>query len=280
MLSALFLLLNSAFADMRLVTSRETFSVHLDWPDDHPIYFLDFLGCAIKGEVNSYSCEFAMKMRGNKPDDSLIRLSDFAVACSDGSTAISNSVFINSDKYYKDTRPNLKPDISYKLIVNFDNPVSLLQPIKQFDIGYKDRNGSWVRMENVSILGRPQPVTSLPVPQPALNPKQYLIFNAVNGFGSLSGVSLNGGLYDVNLQGCRLTDGGMAACTLTLTPMRANPQDVTLEDLNVAVNGATVTATATATPTVMTLTVTAPVKVSRIDELRLGDARFLNIAVK
>lgn len=64
---------------------------------------------------------------------------------------------------------------------------------------------------------------------------------------------------------------------------RATPQAVTLEDLNVSVSAAAVAATATATPTVptvMTLVVTATMNVNRMDELRLGNARFLNVGVK
>lgn len=122
--------------------------------------------------------------------------------------------------------------------------------------------------------------TPLPSPQAVLNPKQYLTINATSGYGTLSGVALNGGMYDVNLLGCRVAEAGMAACTLTLAPMRATPQAVTLEDLNVAVNGQNVQASASATPTVSTLTVMAPVNVNRIDELRLGNARFLNVGVR
>ena len=194
------------------------------------------------------------------------------------SSKLSISSYNNGEFKEGEFGTKISPGIDYKLTVQFKEITSPVSQIRYLDVGWK--KNKFVRLENVSILGNQQPPTPLPAPQPALNPKQYLTLNATNGYGTLSGVSLNGGLYDVNLQGCRPTDGGMAACTLTLTPMRATAQDVTLEDLNVAVNGAAVTATATATPTVMTLTVTAPVNVNRIDELRLGNARFLNVGVK
>ncbi|GMA16587.1 hypothetical protein GCM10025871_29180 [Deinococcus metallilatus] len=153
-----------------------------------------------------------------------------------------------------------------------------LNMLKYLDIGHKD--DKWVRLEDVAIRGTPTPVSSLPTPQAIANPKQYLTANATSGYATLSGVALNGGMYDVTLQGCRVTNPGMAACTLSLAPMRATAQSATLENLNVAVNGAVVAATATATPAVTTLTITAPVNVNRIDELRLGNARFVNVAVR
>ena len=194
------------------------------------------------------------------------------------SSKLSISSYNNGEFKEGEFGTKISPGIDYKLTVQFKEITSPVSQIRYLDVGWK--KNKFVRLENVSILGNQQPLTPLPAPQPALNPKQYLTLNATNGYGTLSGVSLNGGLYDVNLQGCRPADNGMAACTLTLTPMRATAQDVTLEDLNVAVNGAAVVATATATPTVMTLTVTAPVNVNRIDELRLGNARFLNVGVK
>ena len=194
------------------------------------------------------------------------------------SSKISISSYNNGEFKEGEFGTKISPGIDYKLLVQFKDIAFPTNQIRYLDVGWK-RN-KFIRLENIAILGNQQLPTPLPTPQPALNPKQYLTFNATNGYGTLSGVSLNGGLYDVNLLSCRPTTAGMAACTLTLTPMRATAQDVTLEDLNMAVNGAAVTATATATPTVMTLTVTAPVNVNRIDELRLGNARFLNVGMR
>ncbi|WP_425146504.1 hypothetical protein [Deinococcus sp.] len=240
--------------------------------------------CFLTGR-SEVTCQFILNLDSEKDTElDLDRLYSFHAIFTDGKRynpdKISLSAFNNGQYTIDRIRTNLSPKIDYKIQLKFENLESPLNSIRYLDIGKYSGNFKWVRLENVPILGKQQSVTPLPAPQPALTPKQYLTFNATNGYGSLSGVSLNGGLYDVNLQGCHPTTDGLAACTLTLTPMRASAQEVTLEDLNVAVNGAAVTATATATPTVMTLTVTAPVNVNRIDELRLGNARFLNVGVK
>lgn len=194
------------------------------------------------------------------------------------SSKLSITSFNNGEFKEGEFSTKISPGIDYRFSAQFKDISLPINQIRYLDVGWK--KNKFVRLENVAIIGNQQPLTPLPAPQPALTPKQYLTFNATDGYGAISGVSLNGGLYDVYLQGCRPADNGMATCTLTLTPMRAAAQSVTLEDLTVAVNGAAVSATATATPTVMTLSVTAPVNVNRIDELRLGNARFLNVVVK
>ena len=234
----------------------------------------------------TFSCDLFFKLNSDKDGKLGLQRSDFIVIFKNGATAKATGVTVSNTievPQYDERAIEVFPGITYPLTAKFESTNMTVDNIEYLDVGWKgDRYNvsDWVRYESViPPVGR-VPLTPLPAPQPALTPKQYLTFNATNGYGSISGVSLNGGLYDINLQGCRPADNGMAACTLTLTPMRASAQEVTLEDLNVAVNGAAVTATATATPTVMTLTVTAPVNVNRIDELRLGNARFLNVGVK
>ena len=246
----------------------------------------EFLGCTVTNP-KIISCNLTISLKGNKDDLLRIRKNDYTLIFKDGSIYFPSSFSMNAYKNGQESTDNFdfpgSLGIEYKLTIKFAGISSKVQDLTFLDVGNKQASHKWMRVKDIVVKSSATllpPPTPLPIPQPALTPKQYLTFNATNGYGSLSGVSLNGGLYDVNLQRCRPVDNGMAACTLTLAPMRATAQDVTLEDLNVSVNGTAVTATATAMPTVMTLIVTAPVNVNRIDELRLGNARFLNVGVK
>lgn len=226
-------------------------------------------------------CSFNLSL--NQDEDTKIRLEtngDFQAVFMDGKiynpSKISLNSFNNGGETDRPIETTLVPKISYSLQIKFESVDSPLAAIKYLDLGRKDRQ--YVRLENVALGGAP--TTPLPTPQAVANPKQYLTTNASQGFGSISGVSLNGGMYDVTLEGCRFSEANQALCTFSLSPMRAAAQAVTLEDFAVSVNGAAAAASASAVPTVTKLQVTVPAGVNRIDEVRFGNARFLNVAVR
>lgn len=234
----------------------------------------------------TFLCDFSFKLNTDKDSKLGLQRSDFFVVFNNGATAKATGLTVSNtiEVPERDERAlEVFPGVSYPLTVKFEGTSMTVKDIKYLDIGWKGDQyhaSDWVRYESVVPPVARAPLTSFPTPQPALTPGQYLTLDASAGYGNLSGVSLNGGLYDVNLLGCRAASNGMADCTMTLTPMRAPAQRVTLEDLNVSVKGSAVVATATAIPTVMTLVISAPVDADHIDVLQLGNARFLNVGIR